>query len=546
VYAGGSGSGDIIFPTSGTGSTTPASSIVSHWGANHTANAMVFAVVQIDYDAENGLTGLPTMTFEVTNSLKNPGDVLFDYLTSDRYGAGLANTDLDVNSITGTANTSMKGYCDELVPYTDKSNVSTTNERFEINGVLSTFDSCSTNIDKICTHSATFFTFDVKQGKFKAVPNRAISAAEQANCLVYSDNNIVSKIDISSTELYNLFNAVEVEYPDKNRKDQLNTIKLEIPAGDRNANEPDNVLSYKLDLINDNIRAERLANIDLNQSRNSRVIQFEADFSGIQSDVGDVIQLQVINYGLINNFYRVMRVSEREADLGMVTAQISAIEYDADVYGNPAITETPDLGLVDLPRIPTITSIPTVKAFNGSYGNLAALPNVFGNVIVNQAMKTFGAGTQLEDAGLDTGNANIASGTDLELITPQLYDLTDSDPGDYTFTAEASLGGTITGAYDVAFRNNVTLTFANATSVVNVNYGGGGVYLIGVQDFTPQLVDNKKVSTDPVSNGLPSDMKIANATIRLQGNTTIDASAAAIRKFGNMGFAMTRITKGEK
>jgi hypothetical protein len=171
---------------------------------------------------------------------------------------------------------------------------------------------------------------------------------------------------------------------------------------------------------------------------------------------------------------------------------------------------------------------------------------VFGNVIVNQAMKTFGAGTQLEDAGLDTGNANIASGTDLELITPQLYDLTDSDPGDYTFTAEASLGGTITGAYDVAFRNNVTLTFANATSVVNVNYGGGGVYLIGVQDFTPQLVDNKKVSTDPVSNGLPSDMKIANATIRLQGNTTIDASAAAIRKFGNMGFAMTRITKGEK
>ena len=546
VYAGGSGSGDIIFPTSGTGSTTPASSIVSHWGANHTANAMVFAVVQIDYDAENGLTGLPTMTFEVTNSLKNPGDVLFDYLTSDRYGAGLANTDLDVNSITGTANTSMKGYCDELVPYTDKSNVSTTNERFEINGVLSTFDSCSTNIDKICTHSATFFTFDVKQGKFKAVPNRAISAAEQANCLVYSDNNIVSKIDISSTELYNLFNAVEVEYPDKNRKDQLNTIKLEIPAGDRNANEPDNVLSYKLDLINDNIRAERLANIDLNQSRNSRVIQFEADFSGIQSDVGDVIQLQVINYGLINNFYRVMRVSEREADLGMVTAQISAIEYDADVYGNPAITETPDLGLVDLPRIPTITSIPTVKAFNGSYGNLAALPNVFGNVIVNQAMKTFGAGTQLEDAGLDTGNANIASGTDLELITPQLYDLTDSDPGDYTFTAEASLGGTITGAYDVGFRNNVTLTFANATSVVNVNYGGGGVYLIGVQDFTPQLVDNKKVSTDPVSNGLPSDMKIANATIRLQGNTTIDASAAAIRKFGNMGFAMTRITKGEK
>ena len=104
VYQGGSSGSDVIFPESGTGSSTAATSIVPHWGVNHTANAMVYAVIQMDYDAENGLTGLSNFTFELTNSLKNPGDVLYDYLTSTRYGAGLSNAQLDVNSITGTSN----------------------------------------------------------------------------------------------------------------------------------------------------------------------------------------------------------------------------------------------------------------------------------------------------------------------------------------------------------------------------------------------------------------------------------------------------------
>ena len=327
IYQGGSSGSDVIFPTSGTGSTTAATSIVPHWGVNHTANAMVYAVMQIDYDAENGLSGLPQMTFKMNNTLNNPGDVLFDYLTNDRYGAGLSNAQIDITSITGTANTAMKGYSDELVSYTNASNVSTTLKRYQINGMLSTFDTCSTNIDKICQSAGTFFSFNVKEGKFKAIPNRALSTAEKANCLVYNDDNIVSKIDISSTELYSLYNGVEVEFMDQQRKDQTNTVKITTPAGDRNPNEPDNVLNYKLDMINDNVRAEILANIDLNQSRYASVVQFVSDFSGIQSDVGDVIKITNDLYGWTEKLFRVLRVVEQQTPEGMVTAQITCMEY---------------------------------------------------------------------------------------------------------------------------------------------------------------------------------------------------------------------------
>ena len=244
-----------------------------------------------------------------------------------------------------------------------------------------------------------------------------------------------------------------------------------------------------------------------------------------------------------------MRCTEVSTPEGMITVQFSAIEYSDDYYVQADIQQTPADTPIDIPRLPIIGPIYLPNIYQGTYGNVSALSGAnFGNVIVNTAMKTFGAGTQLEDAGLGTGNANIASGTTyLELITPQLYDLTDSDQGDFTFTAEGKLGGSITGSYDVAFRNNVTLTFANATSVANVNYGGGGVVLQGVTDFSPQLSDNKKVSTDPAEHfGANTDMKIANATVRLQGYSTIDAEDNVIRQFGNMGYAMTRITKGEK
>ena len=546
VYQGGSSGSDVIFPTSGTGSSTAASAIVPHWGANHTANALVFAVMQVDYDAENGLTGLPQMTFEMTNSLNNPGDVLYDYLTSDRYGAKLTNADIDVNSIIGTANTQMAGYADELVAYTNKANVSTFNKRYQINGMLSTFNSSSNNIDQICQASATFFTYNVKDGVFAAIPNRAISTAEKANCLVYNDDNITSKIDISSTELYSLYNGVEIEFMDQNRKDQTNTVLVSTPLADRNANEPENILNYKIDMINDNVRAERLANIDLNQSRVATVIQFESDFSGIQTDVGDIIKVTNSLYGWTDKLFRVMRVTEVSSETGMINARMSCIEYSDDYYTNPVSLETPDIGIIDLPRIPIIGDLPIIDVFTGNYGNVDALPSVYGSVIPNQTMATFGAGAQLEDAGLDTA-ANISGTTTyVDLTTPQLYDLTDSDIGDYTFTAEGALGGTIGGSYDVAFRNNVTLTFANATNGANIVYGGGGVILQGITDFTPQLADLKKVSTNPLDHSLPADMKIANATIKLEGYSTIGATAPAPRKFGNMGYAMTRITKGEK
>ncbi len=276
--------------------------MMPHWTdtTNYTMEGLVFVMMEVDYDAENSLTGLGSMSFDITNSMNNPGEVLFNYMTNSRYGAGLSNSDIDISSILGTANTQMKGYCNELIPYTNKANVSANIARYQINGYLSTFSSCMDNIDMICRNSSTYFTFDGKQGKFKAVPNREYLTSELANAFVLNDDNITSKISITSTELYQTLNKVTIEFADQNRKDQTNTTIVETPTGDRNSGEPDNNLDYRLELVNNNIHAEQLGNIDLNQSRKGMVIELTSDFSGLQIDAGDVVKLNNTDYG----FYR--------------------------------------------------------------------------------------------------------------------------------------------------------------------------------------------------------------------------------------------------
>lgn len=69
-------------------------SIMPGWTANHTMNDLVFAVIRVDYDAENNIKNLGNVKFEIVNSMNQPGDCLYDYMTNTRYGAGIPDTEI--------------------------------------------------------------------------------------------------------------------------------------------------------------------------------------------------------------------------------------------------------------------------------------------------------------------------------------------------------------------------------------------------------------------------------------------------------------------
>ena len=403
VYAGGTAASNQIFPASGT--QVAATTLLTTINANTNYDDLVYAVFEMDYDVENGLTQLGTITYEITNSLTEPSNVMLDYLQNSRYGAGLSSSDLDT-----TGFNALNDYCTEQVDVTNSVGATVQQDRWRIDGMLSTYQTCKTNIDQLAQSCATFFTYNPKIGKFTVVPNRAATTAEKSAAFVFDDDNIVGKIAISGTELYSLYNSIEAEYPSVIKKDQTNTIIVSTPNSDRNANEPGNELQTRYNLVNDAPRVHNLANIDLRQSRLSTMVEFESTYEGIQVNVGDVVKVTSALYGYSNKLFRVMRTSEIEKPDGMVLCKIVLLEYADTVYTHNVVQTD---AVVGIPNIP------------GWWTNYANSNVILGNTIITDP--TTGTANIV-----NSGNGNVVGNTDYANI----------DWANISFGGIGGLGGT--------------------------------------------------------------------------------------------------------
>jgi hypothetical protein len=77
-----------------TGNTLNAYEIMPQWTASYAMNDLVFAIVEINYNTEKNVKGIENIKFTVKNSMTQPGDCLYDYMTNQRYGAGITSTEI--------------------------------------------------------------------------------------------------------------------------------------------------------------------------------------------------------------------------------------------------------------------------------------------------------------------------------------------------------------------------------------------------------------------------------------------------------------------
>ena len=377
-----------------------AANAVNRFGSNwdstseyYGADGLVFAVLHVKYNSEKGFTGLPQMTFKVRNSVDNPAAVFADYMSSDRYGANIPQSSIDQ-----TALAAFEDFCDDEGPYIDINGDSTTGKRYTINGLINTNLNCLDNINTIMANSGAWLSYDVSQGKWRVVPKRALpgttwsgafqtgTPTDPAPQIIFNDDNIISGIEISSTRLDNLFNAADISYYDKFNKDQRGFTKIDLPDELRNYNEPDNSLNLSFELVNNNVQAERLANIELKQSRDDLVITFTTSHFGIQAQAGDVISVYNTLYGWSEpsfpqgKYFRVLTTTEAESEQGGLTQQITALEYNSDVYSNENITEfttSSNIGIIPRNSNPNIPApIVTIGDSNPNSGTPSFIINV--------------------------------------------------------------------------------------------------------------------------------------------------------------------------
>ena len=370
VYAGGSSSTYQI-----KGPTTPvaAYSIIPNTTSSYAMSDLVFAVMQLDYNNEKGVTGLPTMTFELTNSLKNPGLVWYDYMTSDRYGGGFDVNEVNSWTSIAAANTFSVYSISETIPTnqfvrwpansaTTTLSTLTSQVRYEINGVLSTGDTIKTNLEKLNLASASYTTYDHKTAEWKLIPNRAVTGTELTSTFLFTDDNIIGDISLTATNLEDLYNQLEVSYPNKNTRDQSDYYKFNLDSSLLNQLEPPNQLRINAAMVNNYIHAGRIGQIELLASRSDLLISFQADYSALQVEAGDVVRVSNSCYGFVEKPFRVTRVRETEGEDASLVSEIVAIEYSDSVYEDNTLTDMTFLGASGIPFAAGSAALPSPSA----------------------------------------------------------------------------------------------------------------------------------------------------------------------------------------
>jgi hypothetical protein len=232
--------------------------------------------------------------------------------------------------------------------------------RYQINGLLDTAQPVMKNIEKVCNAAGSWLSYDIHEGKWGVVIN-----ATGTSVASFNSANIIGSISINGTGLSELYNSVRVEFPHRELKDSADYITISIPDADKNANEAANTLNLSYDIINEPIQAQLLGFIELKQSRIDLVIKFASDFTKISLKAGDIIDVTDDKLTFSSKLFRIISMTEVQDDQGALKVEITALEYDPDVYSIANLyryTRSDADGIITIGNIGTPTT-PTVTKF---------------------------------------------------------------------------------------------------------------------------------------------------------------------------------------
>lgn len=334
------------------------SSLVYKWDSTKLMSNTVFAILKLTYSQTANIRGIEQTKFQIINSRSQPGDCFYDYLNNSRYGGAIPASQINTTSLS-TLNT----YCNESFTYTTYTGSTSTQTRFRFDGVLDTTQSIMSNLQNMascCDCLIKYNEITAQWGVITQKPTYDISMA-------LDDSNMVSAIQITPIDLAGSYNIIECKFPDETNQDSFNSSTFDLAQIDPALlfpNEPVNKMSVSLPLVNNDVRAQYIANRLLKSAREDLQVQVNVNFSGIQLEAGDIVTVTSPNYGWTAKEFRVSKITEQFGDDGSITAKLILTEFNSDVYDDVNITQfqpAPNTGIGDPTFFGTVPA-PTISS----------------------------------------------------------------------------------------------------------------------------------------------------------------------------------------
>ena len=209
--------------------------------------------------------------------------------------------------------------------------------RLDINGIIDTSQSVLENMNRIADNSAMYLTYDTTQGKWSVILNRRETDIE-LTAPTFDDSNIVGSINIARSSLTQSANSAKISYPNLDLRGDTDEVYIYIPEEDFLPNETRKELSLGYDLINNQVQAAIVGRIDLKQGRSDRIVTFKTDYTSLGAiKPGQLLLLTTDIYGYDQKIFRAITIEEIEGDDGELLIEVTALEYDDNVYGETGI-----------------------------------------------------------------------------------------------------------------------------------------------------------------------------------------------------------------
>jgi hypothetical protein len=308
-------------------------SLTYKWDVSKAMTNCAFAIVKLTYNQDARITGIEQTKFQVKNSRYKPGECFLDYMLNTRYGAALPLAQIDTASLTA-----LDTYCNETFTYQTYNGGTATQTRFRFDGVIDTDRTIMQNLQDMSASCDCLVKYNEITGKWGVIVQKPTYTVAMA----IDDSTIVSAIQITPIDISSTFNVVEVKFPDKTNQDAFNSVTFDLAQIDPSLlfpNEPVNKQSLALPLVNDDVRAQYLANRFLKNAREDLQVDCSVNFTGIQLEAGDVVTLTNTNYGWVNKLFRITQVTETFTDNGSVLVKLLLMEYNPAIYDDVSITQ---------------------------------------------------------------------------------------------------------------------------------------------------------------------------------------------------------------
>lgn len=303
------------------------------WDNAKTMNNCSFAIIVLTYNQDLNVTSLEQTKFQLTNSRHKPGECFYDYLTNTVYGAAIPVNQIDQDSLDD-----LDLYCDELFTYTTYSGGSSTQTRFRFDGLLDTNRTIMQNIQDMASCCDCLIKYNEILGLWGVItqtPNYVVA-------MNLNDSNMVSAISITPTDLATSYNVIECKFPNQTNQDSFDSTTFDLAQIAPELlyqNEPVNKQSVSLPIINDDVRAQYIANRMLKSAREDLQVQVNINFIGLQLEAGDIVSITSVNYGWDAKLFRINKIVQTFEDDGKVIAKLTLSEFNPSIYDDVSITQ---------------------------------------------------------------------------------------------------------------------------------------------------------------------------------------------------------------